>query len=97
METVKTVKEWKPMLNEVLTSKREELLMMGYSRVTNEELWSCLYERVWQQNKNKRLHEVVQDVLHLKSSIYMNYLTLNAYQDDNLMASISALTNEEQN
>lgn len=88
-----TVNEWKEIIKPVLDSKTNEFLMMGYSRATHDDIWCCLEQRVWKGNPSKRLHEVVQDVFHLSSNIYMSYLTVNAYQDDSdLMASIAALT-----
>lgn len=87
--------EWKPMIEHVLHSKVDEFLLMGYSRTTKEDIWTCLEKKVWKGNPVKRIHEVVQDVLHLNASVYMSYLTVDAYQDDDLMASIAALTNED--
>ncbi|SET77622.1 Post-transcriptional regulator [Oceanobacillus limi] len=92
MELVKTVEDWKAILDPVLESKAMEFQMMGYSHPTNEEIWNCLTQKVWKGNPDKRIYEVVQDVLHLSSNIYMSYITVNAYQDEDLMASIAALT-----
>ncbi|MUK86999.1 hypothetical protein GMD78_01100 [Ornithinibacillus sp. L9] len=97
MELVKSVEEWKSLLYPVLESKALEFQMMGYSKATNEDIWDCLVKKVWKGNPSKRIHEVVQDVLHLGSNIYMSYITVNAYQDDDLMASIAALTKGENN
>ncbi|MFD2046194.1 post-transcriptional regulator [Ornithinibacillus salinisoli] len=96
MELVKSVEEWKEMLQPVLESKTQEFLMMGYSKATNDDIWNCLVKKVWKGHPSKRLYEVVQDILHLGSNIYMSYLTVNAYQDDDLMASIAALTEGEE-
>ncbi|MEN2765878.1 post-transcriptional regulator [Ornithinibacillus xuwenensis] len=95
MESVKTVNEWKLLLMPVLESKAEEFQLMGYTRATDEDIWKCLVKKVWKGNPEKRLHEVVQDVFHLSSNIYMSYLTVDAYQDDDLMASIAALTGKK--
>lgn len=89
------VKEWKPFVKEALDSKVREFHILGYSKATNEDIWQCLEQRIWKDNRSKRLHEIVQDILHLQSNIYMSYLTLNAYQDEDLMDSIAALTKEE--
>jgi hypothetical protein len=88
-----TVSEWKPLIETIIDSKVSEFLQMGYSKTTNEDIWECLKQRVWKGNPSKKLHEVVQDILHLSPAIYMSYLTLHAFQDDtDLMASIAALT-----
>lgn len=89
----RSVSEWRPIIQPVIDSKVRELVLMGYSQATSKDIWRCLEERVWKGNPTKLLHEVVQDVFHLKGSVYMSYLTLNAYQeDDDLMTSIAALT-----
>lgn len=93
MEISKHVKEWKPYVKPVLTSKVEEFLLMGYSRATDEDIWNCLKQHTWKNNPPKRLYQVVQDILHLRASVYMNYLTLKAYKDDDLMSSIEAVMN----
>lgn len=89
---MKTVSEWKPLIIPALESKTTEFRLQGYEEATNADVWRCLTERVWKGNPEKRLYEVVQDIFHLGSSTYMSYLTLNAYQEDNLMDSIAALT-----
>jgi len=93
LEASKHVKDWKQDVKPVLKSKEEEFLLMGYSRATDEDIWKCLEQSVWKNNPPKRLYQVVQDILHLRASVYMNYLTIKAYQDDNLMASIEAVMN----
>ncbi|MBM7569548.1 post-transcriptional regulator [Aquibacillus albus] len=95
MEIQKSVSDWKSMLSVVLHSKVDEFRMMGYSRTTSEDVWNCLTEKVWKGNPEKRLHEVVQDIFHLNSNTYMSYLTVQTYKDDNLLASIAALTNSD--
>ncbi|MBP1947648.1 post-transcriptional regulator [Virgibacillus litoralis] len=92
MEVIKNVSEWKPEILLALESKVNEFQLMGYAKATNENIWKCLTEKVWKGNPPKRLYEVIQDILHLSSNIYMSYLTVNAYQDNDLMASINALT-----
>ncbi|WP_010651020.1 post-transcriptional regulator [Oceanobacillus massiliensis] len=92
MEIIQTVSEWKQMIIPALKSKAEELEMMGYSQATPEDVWTCLVKKVWKGEPEKRLHEIVQDILHLASNTYLSYLTMKSYQNDNLMASIAALT-----
>lgn len=93
MGVERTVNDWKSEINVVVESKVNEFLEMGYTKVTNEDIWTCLEQKVWKGNPTKKIHEVVQDIFHLSPDIYMSYLTLNAFQDDtDLMASIAALT-----
>lgn len=94
VEVVKSVSEWKSELTLAMESKTNEFRIMGYTRATGEDIWKCLEQKVWKGDPPKRLYEVTQDIFHLASTIYMSYLTVNAYQDDDLMASIAAITNE---
>lgn len=89
---VRSVEEWKRFMEPALDSKTTEMKLMGYPEATNDEIWDCLMEKVWKGNPPERLYEVTQDIFHLASNVYMSYLTLHAQQDDNLMASIQALT-----
>jgi len=99
LENLKTVSAWKSLIIPALESKSSEFRLQGYEEATSEDVWKCLTEKVWKGNPEKRLYEVVQDIFHLGSNVYMSYLTLNAYQKDDLMDSIAALTgaNEEHN
>ncbi|MUV39524.1 Post-transcriptional regulator ComN [Lentibacillus sp. JNUCC-1] len=93
MESARTVEKWKEELEPVLESKVYEFKTIGYNEATAEDIWRCLNQKVWKDNAERRLYEVVQDVFHLSTATYMSYLTVNAYgNDDDLMASIAALT-----
>ncbi|MGM8364687.1 post-transcriptional regulator [Virgibacillus sp. W0181] len=92
MEQLKTVRDWKASIEPALISKAREFQLMGYKEATPEGIWECLNTKLWKNNPSKRLHEVVQDIFHLNTNIYMSYLTVNAQvQEDDLMASIHAL------
>ncbi|HLR03786.1 MAG TPA: post-transcriptional regulator [Virgibacillus sp.] len=96
MEEIKTVNEWRSMTTPALESKKNELLEAGYTQASHDDVWNCLVKKVWQGNPSKRLYEVIQDILHLSTGIYISYLTVNAYQEDtDLMESIAALTKKE--
>lgn len=90
----KTINEWKTFVEPALNSKVEEFNQNGYPKATNEDVWKCLQASVWKNSHDKRIHEVVQDIMHLSSNQYMSYLTIESYQNDDLMASIAALTKE---
>lgn len=90
----KPIKEWKPIVELYLDSKVQEFIQIGLSKTTKEEVWKCLEEKVWKKDDQKRLHEVVQDIMHLNSSDYMSYLTIGAHENEDLMTSIRALTKE---
>ncbi|MEW9675873.1 post-transcriptional regulator [Lentibacillus sp. L22] len=94
MEKVQRVEQWKSHIKPALDSKTSELRLMGYMQATNDDIWDCLVKKVWKGNPTKRLYEVTNDIFHLASNVYMSYLTLEAYQDDDLAASIAALTDD---
>ncbi|MDY0405476.1 post-transcriptional regulator [Virgibacillus sp. 179-BFC.A HS] len=91
MDEVKSIKEWKPHIKPVLSCKASEFRLMGYENATQEDIWNCLTEKVWKGNPEKHLYEVVEDIFHLGTDIYLSYLTVNAYKQDDLEASIAAL------
>lgn len=96
MEIIQNVNEWKASVIPALDSKVEELILMGYSQASRDDVWKCLLEKIWKGNPEKRIHEVVQDIMHLGSGTYLSYLTVNSYQNDDLLASISALMDTEE-
>lgn len=97
MEEMRSVQEWRTFAEPVLTSKTDEFLEMGYNHATNDDIWDCLMEKIWKGNPSKRLYEIVQDILHLGSDVYISYLTVHAYKDDtDLMSSIAALTGTDE-
>lgn len=71
---------YKQQVEPALQSKMEEFKLLGYDRVTMEELWDCLQVKKWKKKEDKQLHEVVADILSLKVSEYMSYLTIEAFK-----------------
>lgn len=90
----KKADKWRPDIEEVLDSKLNEFGLLGYPKASKEEIWTCLKERVWKE-RELFLHEAVADIFSLQPSAYMNYLARKAYKDDDLMASIAALSGNE--
>ncbi|SER73857.1 Post-transcriptional regulator [Gracilibacillus ureilyticus] len=91
----KPVTLWKPELTDVIESKVTEFQLLDYSKATADDVWKCLVQKVWKGDPEKRLAEVVQDILHLHSNIYMSYLTQQSFQDTSLQESIEALFGKE--
>lgn len=88
----KHVDDWKPKINRVIESKVTEFKLLGYGDVSADRVWNCLLSKVWRKNKVMKLHEVVEDVLHLSGHQYMTFIAMETYQSDDLMASIAAVT-----
>lgn len=92
MEIKKTASNWKPAISEILDSKYNEFMILGYDKVTKDEIWNCLLTRVWKKDPELYLYEVVADIFQLAPNTYMNYLTHKTYKNDDLFASIQAVT-----
>lgn len=95
MAITRKVDDWRAFLSVVLESKTEEFKLMGYKDTTDDIVWQCLKQKVWKGNPEKRLYQVVEDILHLNTNKYMSFLTVESYKQDDLMASIAALTENE--
>lgn len=79
-----------------LQSKKNELISLGYEDVTIELIIDCLFKNSWKIKAPDKIYKIVQDILNLKPSIYMNFMTTTAYSlDDDLMSSITAVTDEK--
>lgn len=93
MEEEKTVSQWKEYVNPVLRIKTDELQLLGYV-TTRDEVWECLREEVWKGNPEKRLYEIVQDVLHLKSHTYESFVNYNENDDLEAIEDVNSGHNE---
>lgn len=96
LERLKRALDWKTDVQPALSCKVSEFHSLGYHQVTEEDIWNCLVQKVWKGNPSKHLYEIVQDIFHLGTAEYMSYLASTAHQDDDLMASIAALTKDEE-
>lgn len=62
-------------------SKIEEFVLLGYDRVSEEEIWKYLTMKKWKRNsEGKMLHQVVNDILTLRICEFMNFATVEAYK-----------------
>ncbi len=61
-------------VEELCISKAEEFSMLGYENVTGKEIWDCINDRY--KKGMPHLHEVVNDILSLKTTQYMNWMTM---------------------
>lgn len=70
-------------LNEVIESlclsKAEEFKLIGYEHVSGKEIWDCVSDRYRKQGFPS-LHQIVNDILSLKSTQLMNWMTMSAYK-----------------
>lgn len=81
MEEQHPMEVYRLQVKPALISKVEEFKLLGYDRVSEDEVWKCLTEKTWKKVKQpKRLHETVQDILTLRATDYMNFLAIEAYK-----------------
>ncbi|HIW32630.1 MAG TPA: post-transcriptional regulator [Candidatus Paenibacillus intestinavium] len=68
-------------MEELCTSKAEELHLLGYEHVKAKEVWACVSSR-YVKSGQPQLHQLVNDILSLRATHFMNYLMLSAYKGD---------------
>ncbi|RLQ98090.1 post-transcriptional regulator [Falsibacillus albus] len=71
-------------LEPVLSSKIDEFVLIGYGKITKKELWEYLTKKKWKKPEpGIRLHQLVHEVLTIKTSDYMTFATVEAYRSPN--------------
>lgn len=69
-----------------LGSKLDEFQLLGYDTISEKELWDYLIKKKWKKvNSEKKLFEIVQDILAIKVSDYMSFATIEAYKSKELL------------
>lgn len=63
----------------ICSSKVEEFRLIGYEHVTADDIWNCVSSK-YQKGGIPPLHKLVNDVLSLKATSLMNYMTISAYK-----------------
>jgi hypothetical protein len=79
LEKELTNEELQECMEDLCRSKAEEFVMIGYEHVTAEDIWICVSEK-YQKNGMPALHRLVNDILTLKITQFMNWMTMNAYK-----------------
>ena len=62
----------------VCLSKVEEMHLIGYEYVTSDDIWNCVSK--YEKEGVPSLHKLVNDILSLKATALMNYMTISAYK-----------------
>ncbi|WP_018753203.1 post-transcriptional regulator [Paenibacillus sanguinis] len=60
-------------------SKAEEFRLIGYEQVTGADIWECVSYK-YEKSGPPPLHQLVNDILSLKATQFMNYMTISAYR-----------------
>ncbi|KXG44987.1 post-transcriptional regulator [Tepidibacillus decaturensis] len=69
-------------IEQLCKCKAEEFALMGYEHVTGKEVWDCISEKY--NGELPPIHQLVNDILSLKVTTFMNWMTLNAYKGLNI-------------
>lgn len=59
-------------------SKAEEFSLLGYENITAAEIWKCVSSSY---KELPAMHRLVNDILSLKITKYMNWLMINMYKN----------------
>jgi hypothetical protein len=79
-ENQKTLVELKWELKELCRSKSEEFKLLGYEHVSIDEIWECVCSSY--RKGIPPLHQIVNDILSLKVTKFMNWLTIRMYRGE---------------
>ena len=74
-----TDEELNATIESLCESKAEEFRLLGYEHVSGQEIWTCVSDK-YHKTGQPALHQIVNDILSLKVTQFMNYMTLNAYR-----------------
>ncbi|WP_339162772.1 post-transcriptional regulator [Siminovitchia sp. FSL H7-0308] len=73
-------------LSPALSSKAEEFEILGYDRVSEEDIWHFLKQKRWKNPKEGiRIYELFSDIMSVKPGDYMNYATVEAFRSPDLL------------
>ncbi len=65
-------------LQTLCQSKAEEFELIGYDKINKDEIWRYFESKY--HNQYPPLHRLVNEILSLKITTFMNWETMNAYK-----------------
>jgi len=65
-------------VSELCESKAEEFGMLGYDNITAADVWQCVFSSY---KTLPAMHVLVNDILSLKITKYMNWVMINMYKN----------------
>lgn len=68
-------------IEDLCHSKAQEFRMLGYEHVTGQEIWECVSDK-YKKIAIPPLHRIVNDILSLKVTQFMNWMTMSIYKDN---------------
>lgn len=80
-EEVQTISdlELSEVIENLCLSKVEEFVLLGYEHVTGKDIWDCVSDK-YRKTGVPSLHQIVNDILSLKSTQFMNWMTISMYR-----------------
>ncbi|CAG7655220.1 post-transcriptional regulator [Paenibacillus allorhizosphaerae] len=72
--------ELNQVIEEICRSKAAEFRMLGYEQVTGREIWECVSDK-YGKSGIPPIHRIVNDILSLKVTQFMNWMTMSIYKD----------------
>ncbi|ASS92022.1 MULTISPECIES: post-transcriptional regulator [Aeribacillus] len=76
-----SVDAYRKYLRPFLKSKLEEFRLYGYDKMTEDELWVFLKRKKWKKIEGVRVHRLVEGIMSVKVSDFMNYTTIEFMKD----------------
>nr|WP_254776881.1 post-transcriptional regulator [Paenibacillus sp. yr247] len=71
--------ELNELIESLCLSKVEEFVMLGYEHVSGKDIWDCVSDK-YRKTGIPSLHQIVNDILSLKSTQFMNWMTISMYK-----------------
>lgn len=68
-------------IEQLCRSKAEEFHLFGYEQVSGADIWECVSDK-YHKKGMPPLHEIVNDILSLKVTQFMNFITLSMYRGE---------------
>ncbi|MBT2656797.1 MULTISPECIES: post-transcriptional regulator [Bacillaceae] len=73
--------DFRTQVQPALKSKLEEFRLLGVDSVREQGLWEFLVKKKWKKVKHEmKLYEMIQDILSVRVSDYLNYVTIESYK-----------------
>jgi hypothetical protein len=74
-------REMNETIEQLCQSKAEEFHLIGYTQVSGADVWECVSDK-YHKKGTPPLYEVVNDILSLKVTQFMNFITLSMYRGE---------------
>jgi hypothetical protein len=69
-----------------LKNKKEELQLLGFDAVKEEDIWQCLIKKKWKKPiEDIHIYEIMDDILSLAPGTFLTFTTIEAYKGPSLL------------